>query len=179
MIEWWLAGSKCVLQCCFVHCESHMKSQEQNLRRQWDNQLMCAMALHFNMIYNLFSSHFLFLLVMVCIMSVAQVLYIYHQQPFIVCRWTVQELEKAMVHLEWQLSVLLWIHDRQGASWYYPPREHSSTRSEWSTQTSLFRAVCQWLRLHQGLQDRQRRQSCWRSVKLMLWLMDGKSGKKK
>lgn len=103
---------------------------------------------------------------MVCTskLSVLQVIYI-------ICRWTLQELEKAVVHPEWQLSVLLWIHDRQGASWYYPPREHSSTRSERSTQTSLFRAVCQWLRLHQGLQDRQRRQSGRRSVKLMLWLI--------
>jgi hypothetical protein len=74
-----------------------------------------------------------------------------------------------MVHLEWQLSVLLWVHNRQGASWYYPPREHPGARSKRSTQTSLFRAVRERLGLHQGLQDGQRGQSSRRSVKLLLW----------
>lgn len=60
-------------------------------------------------------------------------------------RRTLQELEEAMVHIERQLSLLLRVHDRQGATRYYSAGKHSGQRGAGSTQTALLRAVRRWL----------------------------------
>lgn len=45
-------------------------------------------------------------------------------------RGPLQELEAALVHLERQLSLLLRVHDGQGAAGDYPAGEYSSARGE-------------------------------------------------
>lgn len=67
-----------------------------------------------------------------------------------------------MVHIKRQLSVLLRVHDRQGATRHHSVGKHSGQRGAGSAQAALLRAIRRRLRVHQSVQDGQRGKSCRR-----------------